>query len=318
MGDSNVYTAERILAKRTFNGVTQYYIKWKGYSARDNTWEPVENILDRGLLTAFERKEAKKTKRTPANSSTKAKSLVKDLDDRENNLDSQSTTPAKVASVSSPPPESPKFERSNAASSIASITSKSPTVTKTATSTPISPVVPKTPPTVFGVSPRNSTSPKLNTSVVSKSTSTNSVKATLYSSPPPPPPEPATVSTSVETVDTRVADLQVEPYIGSIEETTVQRINSISPKRIPTPLPVINNLSSSTHENTLVHNHLPKNRHIAMKFAILNTVITDVTVNDQTITISESKTNQGFFKEVGRHSVAVDTTNSNDCMDTMN
>lgn len=54
MSDSNVYTAERILAKRKHHGVTQYYIKWKGYSIKDSTWEPAENILDRGLLVAFE------------------------------------------------------------------------------------------------------------------------------------------------------------------------------------------------------------------------------------------------------------------------
>lgn len=54
MGDSNVYTAEKILAERKINGVTQYLIKWKGYSLKDSTWEPAENILDRGLLIAFE------------------------------------------------------------------------------------------------------------------------------------------------------------------------------------------------------------------------------------------------------------------------
>lgn len=50
----NVYTAERILAKRKHHGVTQYYIKWKGYSIKESTWEPAENILDRSLLVAFE------------------------------------------------------------------------------------------------------------------------------------------------------------------------------------------------------------------------------------------------------------------------
>jgi hypothetical protein len=54
MSDSNVYTAERILAKRKYRGVTQYYIKWKGYSIKDSTWEPAENIFDPGLIEAFE------------------------------------------------------------------------------------------------------------------------------------------------------------------------------------------------------------------------------------------------------------------------
>lgn len=57
MSDSNVYTAEKILKKRIRNGVTQYFIKWKGYSTRDNTWEPQENILDSSLLESFEEDE---------------------------------------------------------------------------------------------------------------------------------------------------------------------------------------------------------------------------------------------------------------------
>lgn len=54
VNDANVYTAERILAKRKLRGVTQYYIKWKGYSIKESTWEPTENIFDRGLIEAFE------------------------------------------------------------------------------------------------------------------------------------------------------------------------------------------------------------------------------------------------------------------------
>lgn len=54
MGDSNVYTAERIISKRKYRGVTQYYIKWKGYSLKESTWEPIENIFDPGLIEAFE------------------------------------------------------------------------------------------------------------------------------------------------------------------------------------------------------------------------------------------------------------------------
>lgn len=58
MSDSDVYTAERILSKRKRHGVTQYLIKWKGYSVKKSTWEPEENIIDRNLLTAFEDSKA--------------------------------------------------------------------------------------------------------------------------------------------------------------------------------------------------------------------------------------------------------------------
>lgn len=62
MSDPNVYTAERILAKRKHHGVTQYHIKWKGYSLKDSTWEPAENILDPTLLINFE--QANKSKKS--------------------------------------------------------------------------------------------------------------------------------------------------------------------------------------------------------------------------------------------------------------
>jgi hypothetical protein len=40
------YTVERIVCER--NGL--YYIKWKGYSVKDSTWEPPLNIIDKGLI----------------------------------------------------------------------------------------------------------------------------------------------------------------------------------------------------------------------------------------------------------------------------
>lgn len=110
-----------------------------------------------------------------------------------------------------------------------------------------------------------------------------------------------------------------------VEEITVNRINaSSSPVRISsTPIPVNNIVATPQDNNAAINNstnnnnnnNLKANKRVANKFAILNTVITDVTVNDQTITISESKTNQGFFKEISRHSVAVDTTHASECMD---
>lgn len=35
---------ERILRKRKQNGEDMYFVKWKGYSDGDNTWEPLENL----------------------------------------------------------------------------------------------------------------------------------------------------------------------------------------------------------------------------------------------------------------------------------
>ncbi|XP_067673035.1 chromobox protein homolog 8-like [Haliotis asinina] len=52
MGE-RVFAAECITKKRIRRGRTEYFVKWKGWSVKHNTWEPAENILDLRLIEAF-------------------------------------------------------------------------------------------------------------------------------------------------------------------------------------------------------------------------------------------------------------------------
>ncbi|KNE62703.1 hypothetical protein AMAG_07893 [Allomyces macrogynus ATCC 38327] len=43
--EDEVYEVEKIVSHRVRDGVTQFRVKWKGYSDHDNTWEEIENLL---------------------------------------------------------------------------------------------------------------------------------------------------------------------------------------------------------------------------------------------------------------------------------
>ena len=49
-----VFAAECILRKRIRKSRLEYFVKWKGWSPKYNTWEPEANILDPRLIESFE------------------------------------------------------------------------------------------------------------------------------------------------------------------------------------------------------------------------------------------------------------------------
>ncbi|KAL1502983.1 hypothetical protein AB1Y20_011053 [Prymnesium parvum] len=55
---SDIYEPEAVLAQRVSKGVTQWLVKWVGYSEKDNTWEPIEHLAGcEDMISEFKEKE---------------------------------------------------------------------------------------------------------------------------------------------------------------------------------------------------------------------------------------------------------------------
>ncbi|XP_061686981.1 chromobox protein homolog 8b [Syngnathoides biaculeatus] len=78
-----VFAAESIIKRRIRKGRLEYLVKWKGWSPKYSTWEPEENILDSRLFAAFEERERERElfgpkKRGPKPKTFLLKAQVKD------------------------------------------------------------------------------------------------------------------------------------------------------------------------------------------------------------------------------------------------
>lgn len=100
--DEEIFEVEEIQKKRTRTGKVEYYIKWKGYSSADNTWEPIENLECPEIIEAFEANEklkggatrsTSKKEKTPKRAESPAESGDLKADKEDNSMDVEAPEP---------------------------------------------------------------------------------------------------------------------------------------------------------------------------------------------------------------------------------
>ena len=77
------YTVEKIVDERTRDGRHEYFLKWKGYSDLENTWEPAENLDCHELLEEFTNSK-KQTEADLSETETESETLKRKADELSN------------------------------------------------------------------------------------------------------------------------------------------------------------------------------------------------------------------------------------------
>lgn len=70
-----MFQVEKIVDEKVVNGVRQYLIRWKGYDAKDDTWEPEDTLNCPDLIKKF--KKSSKREKSDKNEKEKSKKKSK-------------------------------------------------------------------------------------------------------------------------------------------------------------------------------------------------------------------------------------------------
>ncbi|XP_033999119.1 chromobox protein homolog 8a isoform X3 [Trematomus bernacchii] len=103
VGES-VFAAESILKRRIRRGCWEYLVKWKGWSQKYSTWEPEENILDARLFAAFEERERERELFGPKKRGPKPETFLLKAKAKEKTYEFRREAPRAIQ-VSYPTPE---------------------------------------------------------------------------------------------------------------------------------------------------------------------------------------------------------------------
>lgn len=93
---NNEYEVSSIVDSKSWKGKKKYLIRWKGFDASDDTWEPEDTLNCPELIRAFEKKNKTATKAYKAKKRKRYEDSDDETDD-ENDSDYGTTAKGKVA-----------------------------------------------------------------------------------------------------------------------------------------------------------------------------------------------------------------------------